>query len=203
MSALLRMRIALYVLALALTAGAFVVIGVMASSKRAFWIARLQSWEGQSTDFAAECKAAVRDLHFKLLRYELSHAAADKAEFLQSEAALSEWIEARRREIVVPEMHQILGEIQKAFSGYSSNAHQLLSHQALSASDRSAQQMLERIEKDATLIMAIDAKLRAAQHTSLEALVTRARRDVDWIWRIFYASMAALFLCGAVVARVV
>jgi signal transduction histidine kinase len=203
MSVSLRTRIALYVLALGLAAGAFIVVGAVASAKRSLWIARLQRWEIESADSAAECKAAVRDLHFKLLRYELSRGPNDKAEFLQAEEALAQWIEKRSGEIVVPETRRILREIRTAFAGYQMRADELLNHGPAAGNDSSARQMLDRIEQDANLIVAIDTKLRAAQRDSLRAFVTRARRDVDWIWRLFYGCMAALFVCGAVLARVI
>ena len=203
MSVSLRTRIALYVVALTLAAGTFIVVGVLASTKRSLWTARLERWEIESADSAAECKAAVRDLHFKLLRYDLSRKPTDKAEFLQAEEALAQWIEKRSGEVVVPETRRILGEIRMAFATYRTRADELLDHGPTAANDNSARKMLERIEQDANLVVAIDTKLRAAQRDSLRAFVTRARRDVDWIWRLFYVCMAALLVCGAVLARVV
>ena len=199
----LRTRLVIYMTALGLAAGGFVVLGVIASNMRAFWIGRLQRWEIESADLAAECRAALRELHFKLLRYELSQAPADKAEFVQVEASFSQWLDQRGQEIAVPETRRVLGEIRAAFTNYSEHAHQLLNHPSTAVHDSSAREMLDRIEADANLLVQIDSKLRAARRASLGKLMNRARHDVDWIWRVFYACMVALFVCGAVLARIV
>jgi signal transduction histidine kinase len=199
----LRTRITIYVIALALVAAGLLTGGIVTAQKREFWAAQLREWDFESVQLAAQCKAAFHELNFRLLRYELSRAPADRARFDRAGVAFARWLEERQSELALPEIHELLRQIAQEFARYQFSAERFLANLPPAAAINPANELLEIVEADASRILELEDRLHAGRREGFESLLARARADLDRLWAALFACLLLLLVVVAVLARMV
>jgi len=199
----LRMRLALYVLALVLTTGFFGGGGLAVWRKRDIWEAQARQFQIESVTLAENYKAAFQVLNYQMLRYEIYREPADLNSFQQSADELTRWLEEHSRSIRIPESREVLGQIASEFTNYLQSSATFLANLPPPDGRQPAKQMLLRAEKDAQHILALDSRLGDLQRRVFDSFVTRTREDMDWFWQALYAGMVVMLICVTVLARLV
>jgi signal transduction histidine kinase len=193
-------RITVYVVALGLAAAAFIAGGIITWNKRIFWTKELRKVQAESLRIAEEYRAGFLELNVALLRHLFAPEPNDATNFADHANIVSNRLAELQGEELVPESRDIVGRMAAEFAQYRKHAEAAWDKPSVAQNNK---EVVDRIEAGRTRMSALNARLHDIQGNALNSFVTRARKELDWLFGAIYACMVLLLVCTVVLARVV
>jgi Signal transduction histidine kinase, nitrogen specific len=187
------MGLAIAVLAAIIMAAAFVTGQQLATLRRHFSTAQIESFR-----IADKLQAAVLNLNATLLRFVLGHSPDDWQKFGSACDSLQRWLAQQHPS--TPRERQELAEVRTHLAGYQTEASMIAANN--SGEHGNVLPIVSKIEKSSQKILSLGYDLASAHRAATAQWVDESQRSLTRLQQIIFVALAFLLVIGGWIATI-
>lgn len=136
--------------------------------------------------------ASVDDLNDIVHRFNLSGHSEDRTAFQKKSQDLQQWIHAHQPAITTLSERELTGQIDEAIARYVARATRLMEEGAQAGKAPLPATALERVDNEATSILDLCEKLRAAERAAQTRFMEDSRQALRWLQELLAVQVGLL-----------
>ena len=199
----MNLRLAAFILAIA------IMVGLIAWTAHTSWQRtgelreKLTAVQLKSFQIADHFQQTILELNNIVLRFGVSHAAADWARFDTASVALDRWIDEQRPVLSSEKEKQILDLINAAYDDYIATARQI--ETLVRANDQTPTRLSDftGFEAQSQRILNLGFQLASAHRETMDSFLAASKTSLGYLRLLLLISLALLLLASGGLAAVV
>jgi signal transduction histidine kinase len=138
--------------------------------------------------------ASVGDLNDLVLRYDPQGHPENRAAFQKQSQELLQWIRAHQPNVTTPQESELMRQIEGAFELYMTQAANLMDEHSKAGTGASPTQTLGQLDANATPVLDLCIKLKAAEHTAQTQFMEDSRLALVWLQELLAVQLGLLVI---------
>ena len=161
------------------------------------------SMQPESFQLSDHIAASIDDLNSTLQRFNLHGLPEDRTAFRAKSLDLQQWIHTHQPAVTTPPEHKLIGQIEDAFKAYTLISNRWLDWRAQTGVAPASTAALSPAEQQAAATLALNEKLRDAEHDAEAQFMNESRHALIWLQELLAVNFALFIIMLAIIGTAV